>query len=526
VELLPWKLLEPITPYHAVWNSNGELVHLSAALRKLWQTEESLPVLQGKIELLRPFAGVIEAAWLPELTDLNLQVSHTDKLDLVIRGQIISYEGFWILVGSPNVHSVAQLTKMGLNLSDLPIHDGTGDLLIAVETSLVAHRETQERSKELAIANEELRSVNLALSEFVPPSVRKSMGLKENSQNSVGTQAAVVGQFIESLQQTLEFRERFLANVSHELRTPLNAILGITEVLQEGVYGDLTEKQLEMLQTVSDSGDHLLSLINDVLDLSKIESGEATLRIRECDLDSLCNSAMSLVLRQAAKKGLQISLNNRSQYEFIHVDKRRIHQVLLNLLSNAVKFTDQGGIAIDIDDLPAEKSICICVGDTGIGIAMEDQVRLFHPFVQVDHGRSRIYQGTGLGLAIAQCNVQLHGGRIELESTPGKGSRFSVILPVHATKTEVHALINTTANEQHAHEKEGITSNLTQGKSGLLGSLRVLVVDDILDNRRHLVDYLRHEGCLVDVAVDGIAGLQSVIENTPDILLVDISCRA
>ena len=158
------KLLEPLTPYHAVWNSGGELVHLSTPLRKLWQTEEPFPVLQGKLKLLRPFSGIIQSAWLPELTDLNLQVTHEEKPDLVIRGQVIQYEGFWILVGTPNVHSVAELGKMGLKLSDLPIHDGTGDLLIAVETSLIAHRETRERSEQLANANEELRTVNLALS--------------------------------------------------------------------------------------------------------------------------------------------------------------------------------------------------------------------------------------------------------------------------------------------------------------------------------------------------------------------------
>ncbi len=522
MQRLPWKLLEPLTPYHAVWNAEGELFHISEPLRKFWKTEEPLSVLQGKMKLLRPFSGIIQAAWLSELTALNLQFTHMDHPDLVIRGQVISYEDFWILVGSPNVHSVAELTKMGLKLSDLPIHDGMGDLLIAVETSLVAHRETEERSRELAKANEELLAVNLALSGFVPPSVLKSLGLEEDSGDDAGTRAEMVGRFIEHLQAAIEFRESFLANMSHELRTPLNAILGVTEVLQEGVYGDLTEKQLEMLHTVENSGDHLLSLINDVLDLSKIEAGEANVRIGEFKLDALCDSALQLIRQQIRNKGLELKFENKSQHETLFVDGRRIRQVLLNLLSNAVKFTDEGHISLRVDDVSGVEMIRFRVEDSGIGISPEDQENLFQPFFQVDHGLSRKYQGTGLGLAITWRTVELHGGQIELESVPGKGSCFSVVLPVKAEKSEVgKGLGKGTA----LRRKDALRADFTTpDPTSLLAAASpyILVVDDVADNRTHVVDYFQHAGFEVDVAENGMGALQKIFEKQPDLVLLDI----
>lgn len=495
---------------------------MSPPLRKLWQTEEPFPVLQGKLKLLRPFSGIIQSAWLPELTDLNLQVTHAEKPDLVIRGQVIQYEGFWILVGTPNVHSVAELGKMGLKLSDLPIHDGTGDLLIAVETSLIAHRETRERSEQLASANEELRTVNLALSGFVPPSVLKSLGLDENPRDNVGTRAEAVGRFIEHLQAAIEFRESFLANMSHELRTPLNAILGVSEVLQEGVYGPLTEKQQEMLQTVQKSGDHLLSLINDVLDLSKIESGEAILRVAECKLDSLCDSALQLVGQQVRNKGLELRYENKSRQESVHVDSRRIRQVLLNLLDNAVKFTDRGHVSLRVEDFPGEDCIRIRVQDSGIGIAPEDQEKLFQPFFQVDHGLTRKYPGTGLGLAITWRTVELHGGRIELESAPGKGSCFTVILPVKAKKSQVVSDMSTGTTRVRKDSPNADTPASAFDPGLRETPPRVLVVDDVADNRTHVVDYLRHRGFEVEWADNGISALRQVSETMPDIVLMDI----
>lgn len=522
MQRLPWKLLEAVAPHHAVWNPEGGLVHVSASLRKLWRTEEPFSVLQGKLKLLRPFAGVIQPEWLAELTDVNLRVTHTEKPETVLRGQMFGHEGSWILVGSPDVHSVADLGEMGLKLSDLPIHDGTGDLLIAVETSLVANRETQVRSEQLAKANEELRTVNLALSGFVPRSVLKGLGMDGDFRDDVGLRTEAVGRFIEHLQAAIEFRESFMANMSHELRTPLNAILGVSEVLKEGVYGTLTEKQQEMLQIVLNSGDHLLSLINDVLDLSKIESGEATLRVRNCNLDLLCSAALQLIEQQVKDKGLELKYENESSTESIQVDGRRIRQVLLNLLSNAVKFTDEGQVSVRVDDLSGGDRIRIRVQDTGIGIATEDQASLFQPFFQADHGPNRTYQGTGLGLAITLRSIELHGGRIELESALGEGSCFSVVLPVHSKKTNVGVEMTKRASRGSNVSAEAYLPDSAFGSGNWKTAPRILVVDDVSDNRTHVVDYFLHHGFEVDVAGDGISALRLIFEEMPNIALLDI----
>ena|GEM_PF-5975072 len=242
---------------------------------------------------------------------------------------------------------------------------------------------------------------------------------------------------LSKMQRALEFREEFLAKMSHELRTPLNAVLGITETFQEGVYGELTEKQMEMLATVEKSGEHLLSLINDILDLSKIEAGQETLRAEACELDQICYSTAHLLRQQVEAKGLTLDVVYRADTRVVWLDARRIRQVLLNLLGNAMKFTEEGGISLTVDDVPGEKMVCIAVKDSGVGIAEAHQARLFQPFFQVDDGLARRYDGTGLGLAISLRSVQLHGGRIELESRPGEGSCFRVYVPIETSPSEV-----------------------------------------------------------------------------------------
>jgi signal transduction histidine kinase/CheY-like chemotaxis protein len=523
VQALPWDLLERLTPYHAAWDSEGALVRISEPLRNLWRTEESLPALQENLKLVRPFEGRLDPAWLPELTHLSLLVTHAAKPEHVIRGQVIRFDELWLLVGSPNVHSVEGLSRMGLSLSDLPIHDGTGDLLIAVETSLVSHRETRARSEQLREANEELRDVNAALTGFVPRPVLKSLGLDKDLQDDVGTRTEAVGRFIEHLQAAIQFRERFLASMSHELRTPLNAILGVTEALQEGIYGTLTGKQGEMLRTVQDSGGHLLSLINDVLDLSRIEAGEAGLLIEECNLDELCNSALQLVRQQYQEKGLELRHENRSTQKTIPVDKRRVRQVLLNLLSNALKFTDQGHVSLQVNDLPSEDSVRICVVDTGIGIPPADQDKVFQPFFQVDHGLSRKHPGTGLGLAISRRTLALHRGRMELESVPGEGSRFSLILPLHPNRSNVPVLRPVEVSESpQAVPKAGGAGPLAANRGSRKTPPCVLIVDDVADNREHLVDYLEHHGFETEIADSGLSALQRISASKPDIILLDI----
>ena len=223
-------------------------------------------------------------------------------------------------------------------------------------------------------------------------------------------------------------KDEFLASMSHELRTPLNAILGLSEALQEEVYGPVNEKQAGSLQTIEESGRHLLALINDILDLSKIEAGRLEIVRSRVEVASVCQSALRMVLPAAAKKGITPTLSVEPPDLHVDADLRRLKQILVNLLSNAVKFTGPGG-SVALTATGDDRSVTIAVRDTGIGISQGDRPRLFKPFVQLDASLARRHGGSGLGLAIVGRLTELHGGSVQLESEPGQGTTVSVSLP-------------------------------------------------------------------------------------------------
>jgi len=237
-------------------------------------------------------------------------------------------------------------------------------------------------------------------------------------------------------------KDEFLANMSHELRTPLNAILGMTEGLQEQVFGKISERQLKALQAIQSSGSHLLELINDILDLSKIAAGQIELDCALTSVNHLCQSSLTFVRQQAMQKRIQIHTKIQTNLPDLMVDERRIRQALINLLSNAVKFTPaEGSITLEVSRLrsitsfpeenkeEAKEYLKIEVIDTGIGIAAENIQKLFKPFVQIDSALNRQYEGTGLGLSLVKQMVELHGGKVGLTSELGIGSRFFIELP-------------------------------------------------------------------------------------------------
>jgi two-component system CheB/CheR fusion protein len=224
-------------------------------------------------------------------------------------------------------------------------------------------------------------------------------------------------------------KSEFLANMSHELRTPLNSIIGFSEVLHDQTFGPLTSKQTRYVENVLTAGQHLLSLINDILDLSKVEAGKMTVEARSCVVRAMVDNVLILVRERALKRGLTLSLEAPADLT-VSADERMFKQILFNLLSNAVKFTEPGGrIAVTAER--AGDDLCVSVADTGIGIEPDDQARLFTEFEQLDSGYDRIHQGTGLGLALTRKFVELHGGRIWVESEgEGKGSTFRFTLPL------------------------------------------------------------------------------------------------
>jgi signal transduction histidine kinase len=230
------------------------------------------------------------------------------------------------------------------------------------------------------------------------------------------------------LQAASRHKDEFLANMSHELRTPLNSIIGFSEVLLERLFGDLNAKQEEYLNDVVTSGRHLLSLINDILDLSKIEAGKMELELTDFDVSGAIDDALTLMRERATRRFLTLESGVDAALAKIRADQRKFKQVLLNLLSNAVKFTPEGGriaVRATLAGVMAE----IAVTDSGIGIAPEDHVAVFEEFRQVG-GADRRSEGTGLGLALCRKFVELHGGRIWVKSQPGAGSTFTFTLPV------------------------------------------------------------------------------------------------
>lgn len=225
-------------------------------------------------------------------------------------------------------------------------------------------------------------------------------------------------------------KSEFLAHMSHELRTPLNAILNFTAFVSDGLMGDVNEGQVDALQKVTDSANHLLSLINDILDISKIEAGMMSLFIEEVDVNEALNASISIARGLLKNKPVHLITEVEGKLPHINGDRRRIRQMFLNLISNAVKFTPQGSITVTARHLPEANEIYIAVEDTGIGIATEDQQMVFAPFRQAVTDLQSV-AGTGLGLPITRHFVEAHGGRIWLDSRPKEGSTFHIALPVN-----------------------------------------------------------------------------------------------
>ncbi len=220
--------------------------------------------------------------------------------------------------------------------------------------------------------------------------------------------------------------------MSHELRTPLNAVLGYTELIQDGIYGAVSPKIASVLDRVQSNGRHLLGLINDVLDLSKIEAGQLELGIGDYSLQDVVKTVVAATEPLAAAKKLPIKLDIAATLPVARGDERRISQVLLNLLGNAIKFTDAGEIRISA--VAGDDCFVVSVSDTGPGIAASEQARIFEEFFQVDNSNTKVKGGTGLGLAISRRIIEMHGGRISVSSVVGHGSTFKIELPVRVNE--------------------------------------------------------------------------------------------
>ncbi|MBD1910392.1 MULTISPECIES: response regulator [unclassified Leptolyngbya] len=341
------------------------------------------------------------------------------------------------------------------------------------------------------------------------------------------------------LYRATRMKDEFLAVMSHELRTPLNAILGMSEGLLEGFLGELNDRQKHSISVIERSGKHLLDLINDILDLSKIEAGKLEIQLAPASVKSLCENSLAFVKQQAFKKQIQLTVDITESLPNIIVDERRIRQAIINLLSNAVKFTpDSGSVILEVRPLQqaAQLWLQFAVIDTGIGIAPEDVKQLFTPFVQVDSSLNRQYEGTGLGLALVRRLVELHQGKVEATSTLGKGSCFTICLPytVQSSASTSKSLIEELPlasiqriGQEFQASGEAIAPLKFQPSSTVttLSTTRIpsiLLAEDNPANVDTLSCYLESHSFQVKVAKNGREAIALAQQQAPDLILMDI----
>jgi PAS domain S-box-containing protein len=346
-------------------------------------------------------------------------------------------------------------------------------------------------------------------------SVRKDISDRKQSE----TKLQLANQ---ELMRATRLKDEFLANMSHELRTPLNSILGMNEALQDKIFGSINEGQLKALQTIENSSRHLLTLINDILDVAKIESGQVTLELKATDIDSLCKSSIAFIKQQALTKRIQLIDRIPKNLPEIMLDETRIRQVLINLLNNAVKFTLEGGtITLEVSQVQLESSttnltplnyIKIAVIDTGIGISAENIQKLFQPFIQIDSALNRQYTGTGLGLALVKRLVEIHGGNVELTSEVGVGSCFAINLPFNIGSAAIDAQTENLSGQ----------SQIGQSQTEELISPLILLAEDNEANIATFTSYLKAKGYRILSATDGQQAINFAKAHHPDLILMDI----
>ncbi|MCS6812481.1 MAG: response regulator [Cyanobacteria bacterium] len=345
---------------------------------------------------------------------------------------------------------------------------------------------------------------------------RQLQHLNQELEAKVERRTAQLQQINEQLVKATRLKDEFLATMSHELRTPLNAIMGMAEGLQEGVFAELNPAQLRAVQTIDRSAAHLLELINDILDLAKVEAGQIELECIPTAIVPLCSASLAFVRHQVLKKQIQLDTKFPTTLPDVVIDERRIRQVLINLLSNAVKFTPEGGcITLEIEFQPSEQDcgwLHIAVRDTGIGIAPEHMDKLFQPFVQIDSALNRQYMGTGLGLVLVKRIVEMHGGYVTVTSEVGVGSCFTIVLPCN-TWTACHP--------QPPVLSGSSTSNLPNQPVQETSPL-VLLADDNDANISSISSYLKAKGYRLVLARNGQEVVQQAQVSKPDVIVMDV----
>jgi two-component system, chemotaxis family, sensor kinase CheA len=424
--------------------------------------------------------------------------------------------------------------NLGIKINSIMNHMKVEKLL---QESQALTEELQAQSEELQMQQEELRTTNEKLEEQYEETKQKNFEIQEVS--------AALEEKAQQLELSSRYKSEFLANMSHELRTPLNSLLILAQILFENGEGNLTAKQQEYIKTICTSGNDLLNLINDILDLAKVESGKLDVISKEVKLDEVSDFIYHQFSPIANQKKVHFTIEMGSELpKTFFTDEQRLQQILKNLLSNAFKFTESGSVSLQIcevlvnktenlgEDHQAERMLTFSVMDTGIGIEIEKQETIFDAFRQADGTTSRQYGGTGLGLSISREIAQLLGGFIEVSSEIGKGSTFTLYLPnrpmynkigkIATARTEAAVSLeaNYLANSNDQVLKE--EPIITHGKS-ILKNKKILIVDDDIRNVYALTIALENLDMEILVAENGREALE-VLEHHPntDLILMDI----
>jgi len=357
--------------------------------------------------------------------------------------------------------------------------------------------------------------------------IRAVIFVKNVFHDESGKVAGLVGAFIDiterkqaeetlrqanvALERAMRMKDEFLATMSHELRTPLTGILGLSESLQLGIYGELNAKQVKAAKNIEESGRHLLELINDVLDLSKIAADKLELQIELCALEDICQTSLHLTKGMAQQRQQRVHYAAPGEPILLKADARRLKQVVVNLLSNAIKFTpEQGELGLAVEPDTDNKLVRLIVWDKGVGIKPEHLSRLFQPFTQIDSSLAREYTGTGLGLALVRRLVELHGGSVAVESTLGEGSRFTVTLPWSAQTLQ--------SSSTAADDDALIVAPLNEHQLPPM----ILIADDNPLMLELLADFIESRQYRVAKARDGRELLTKIDSIKPDVILMDI----
>jgi PAS domain S-box-containing protein len=319
----------------------------------------------------------------------------------------------------------------------------------------------------------------------------------------------------EAAEASSRAKSEFLATMSHELRTPLNAIMGLSQLLQQKIVGTLNDKQEEYVNYIYSSGEQLLALINNILDLSKVEAGKEELTLLPLQVQDICNSVISTVCDRAVEKKLQLTTEIYPEADVCIADEVRIKQMLLNLLTNAIKFTPAGKISLTVKKVP--QGMIFTVSDTGIGIDSSQFKFLFEPFKQLDSGLNRQYEGTGLGLALTRKLARMHGGDVTVESTLGEGSRFMLFLPDSTPVEEWRSggIGEWGKDSFSVSPSPSVVPGTTINK-------RILLMGDEENTAILLQDYLQTIGYEVEKTCDSNSFLHRVRNFQPDLILLDV----